>query len=136
MQRLGQPLVMAEVLAGILLGPSLFGWLSPDAMAAIFPPTSLGALGLLSQIGLVLFMFLVGLDLDPQMIRERTRATVMISHTSIVFPFALGAGAAYVLYDRLAPPGIDLMPFMLFLGISMSVTAFPVLARILVEKIC
>lgn len=133
MRRLGQPLVMAEVLAGIILGPSLFGWLAPDTMATIFPAASLGPLGLLSQVGLVLFMFLVGAELDPQVLRERTSAMILISHTSIVIPFGLGAGAAFFLYDSLAPPGIPFLAFTLFLGVSMSVTAFPVLARILTE---
>ena len=86
MRWLGQPLVIAEMVAGIALGPSLFGLLFPTAFGALFPPASIGTLKTLSQLGLVLFMFLVGVELDPKLLRGRQRASVMISHTSIVFP--------------------------------------------------
>ncbi len=131
---LGQPLVIAEMVAGILLGPSLFGWLMPEASATLFPASSMPVLKMLSQLGLVLFMFLVGIELDPKLLRGRERASVFISHSSIVLPFALGFGAAYLLYDSHAPQGVAFLPFALFFGISMSVTAFPVLARILTER--
>lgn len=131
---LGQPLVIAEMLAGIALGPSLFGALFPGASAALFPAPSLATLKTLSQLGLVLFMFLVGLELDPKLLRGRQRASVMISHSSIVLPFVLGAGAAWWLYAAYAPKGVAFLPFALFLGTAMSVTAFPVLARILDER--
>ncbi|MDF3069816.1 MAG: putative cation transporter/universal stress family protein [Polyangiaceae bacterium] len=131
---LGQPLVIAEMVAGIVLGPSLFGWLLPQASAALFPASSMPVLKMLSQLGLVLFMFLVGVELDPKLLRGRERASVIISHSSIVAPFALGLLAAFWLHEGYAPPGVAFLPFALFIGISMSVTAFPVLARILTER--
>lgn len=131
---LRQPLVIAEIVAGILLGPSLLGWLWPEAMARLFPVESLSTLELLSQVGLVLFMFLVGLELDPQLLKDRTKASVAISHTSIVVPFALGAGLSWWLHDSYAPPHVPLLPFLSFFGVALSVTAFPVLARILSER--
>jgi Kef-type K+ transport system membrane component KefB len=134
MRWLGQPMVIAEMIAGIALGPSLFGLLWPGAFNALFPAATLGTLKTLSQLGLVLFMFLVGVELDPKLLRGRQRASVMISHTSIVLPFLLGAGAAYWLHDSYAPKGVAFLPFALFLGTAMSVTAFPVLARILNER--
>jgi Kef-type K+ transport system membrane component KefB/nucleotide-binding universal stress UspA family protein len=131
---LGQPLVVAEVLAGIVLGPSLLGWLWPDAMAALFPSPSLSSLKMLSQVGLVLFMFLIGLEIDPKLLKGRTRSSIAISQTSILVPFALGAGAAWWLHDTYSSPDVPLGSFLLFLGAAMSVTAFPVLARILSER--
>lgn len=131
---LGQPLVIAEVVAGILLGPSLLGWLLPGVEATIFPKSSMAGLGLASQVGLILFMFLIGLELDPKLLRGRGRASVVISHSSIVVPFSLGAVLALKLYESFAPPGVRMTPFLLFIGAAMSITAFPVLARILVER--
>ncbi|HZI05526.1 MAG TPA: cation:proton antiporter, partial [Archangium sp.] len=131
---LGQPLVIAEVLAGILLGPSLLGWLAPGAMEWIFPASSMPVLKMLSQVGLILFMFLIGLELDPKMLKGRGHASVVISHTSIIVPFALGAGAALWLYPRLSEPSVPFSSFVLFMGVAMSITAFPVLARILTER--
>lgn len=133
-QKLGQPLVIAEVVAGILLGPSLLGLVAPEAMHALFPATSLDVLKMLSQFGLVLFMFLIGLELDPNLLKGRTHSSIAISHTSILVPFLLGAGAAYWLHPTHAPDGVSLLAFMLFFGAAMSVTAFPVLARILSER--
>jgi Kef-type K+ transport system membrane component KefB/nucleotide-binding universal stress UspA family protein len=131
---LQQPLVVAEVLAGIMLGPSVLGLVWPDAMNALFPPSSFSVLKMLSQIGLVLFMFFVGLELDPKLLKGRTHSSIAISHTSIVVPFGLGALAAWWLYDGYAPDGVSFVSFMLFIGAAMSVTAFPVLARILSER--
>ncbi|MCP3141924.1 cation:proton antiporter domain-containing protein [Pyxidicoccus xibeiensis] len=131
---LGQPLVIAEVVAGILLGPSLLGWLAPDAMQALFPDSSLPVLKMLSQVGLILFMFLIGLELDPKLLKGRGHSSVAISHTSIIVPFALGSVAALWLYPRLSEPSVPFSSFVLFMGVAMSVTAFPVLARILSER--
>lgn len=132
--RLGQPAVVGEMLAGILLGPSLFGWLFPDVQAWIFPADSLGALRMLSQVGVILFMFVVGVDLDVAHLREKADAAVLVSHVSIICPFLLGSAAALAIYGHLAPAGIPFAPFALFLGVSMSITAFPVLARIIEER--
>jgi Kef-type K+ transport system membrane component KefB len=132
-RRLGQPAVIAEIAAGIALGPSLLGWLWPEATAALFPRGSLPGLELLSQLGLVLFMFLVGLELDPKLLRGRTQASVVISHSSIIVPFALGLALGRWLYPTYAPAHVPLLAFMSFIGVALSVTAFPVLARILAE---
>lgn len=134
MRRVGQPLVIAEVLGGILLGPSLLGWVWPEGMAALFPASSLPALSLISQVGLILFMFLVGLELDSSYLRGKARASVAISQVSIFFPFILGVGVAGWLYPNYAPVNVSFLPFALFMGIAMSITAFPVLVRILTEN--
>jgi Kef-type K+ transport system membrane component KefB/nucleotide-binding universal stress UspA family protein len=134
MRRLDQPLVIAEVIAGIALGPSVFGALWPEGMTTLFPQPSFELLKMLSQIGLVLYMFLVGLELDPKLLRGRTHTSILISHTSIVVPFSLGAATGLWMYDSYAAHGVGTTGFVLFLGISMSVTAFPVLARILSER--
>jgi Kef-type K+ transport system membrane component KefB len=130
----GQPLVIAEMVAGILLGPSLFGLLWPQGFHALFPPTSLPVLHLLSQLGLVLFMFMVGLEFDARLLGSQKRASVLISHASIVVPFLLGVGMAYLLRDSYKASSVPFLPFALFCGCSLSVTAFPVLARILGER--
>jgi Kef-type K+ transport system membrane component KefB len=137
--RLGQPRVIGEIFAGIALGPSLLGSIAPSASRALFPPEQLVPLAALSQLGVLLFMFTVGLRLDRDALRGRVRAAVAVSHASIVIPFALGAALAPWLYPRLAGEGlgnagVGLLPFTLFLGAAMSVTAFPVLARILTER--
>lgn len=133
-RKIHQPLVIAEVVAGILLGPSLLGLVAPDVKAALFPAASLGILGMLSQVGLILFMFLVGLEMDLGLLRGRGRASVLISHTSIVVPFALGTLLALYIYPTLMPAGVAFSSFTLFMGAAMSITAFPVLARILTER--
>ncbi|HRI72293.1 MAG TPA: cation:proton antiporter, partial [Polyangium sp.] len=134
LRRIGQPMVIAEIAAGICLGPSLLGWLAPGAMDTVFPRTSMSILSMLSQVGLVLFMFLIGLELDPKLLKNRGRTSIVISHTSIVVPFALGCLAASWLRSRLSEPDVPFSSFALFMGVAMSITAFPVLARILAER--
>jgi Kef-type K+ transport system membrane component KefB len=131
---IGQPKVVGEMVAGIMLGPSLLGWLAPSVSAALFPAASLGFLNALSQIGLLFFMFLVGLELDARLIRGRGHAVLVSSHASIVAPFFLGAAFALYLYPRLSDDSVTFTGFALFMGAAMSVTAFPVLARILQER--
>ena len=132
--RFGQPSVVGEVVAGILLGPSLLGWFWPEAFDFIFPKESLGVLRLLSQIGVCLFMFVVGLELEVSHLRQKAQAAILVSHVGILFPYFLGVVAALFLYSNHAAPGTAFTPFALFMGIAMSITAFPVLARILRER--
>ena len=131
---LRQPQVVGEMLAGILLGPSLLGLVAPHIYSQLFPTGSLRFLNALSQIGLLLFMFLVGLELDLRLLRGRGHAAVLTSHASITAPMFLGSALALVLYPRLAERGVSFVAFSLFLGAAMGVTAFPVLARILSER--
>lgn len=133
-RRIRQPMVIAEVVAGIALGPSLLGWLAPDVSRTIFPAEGMPTLSLLSQFGLVLFMFFVGLEFDRGLLRGRGSAAIVISLAGIVVPFALGVCLAQYLHTELAPPGVPIFSFALFMGAAMSITAFPVLARILVER--
>lgn len=133
-RRLGQPAVMGEILAGILLGPSLLGLVAPEALAFLFPPASLPTLSVLAQVGVLLFMFVVGLEVDLSKQARQVRAAIVVSHAGIVLPFLLGIGVALLGYRELAAPGVPFTGFALFLGIAMSVTAFPVLARILKER--
>jgi len=133
-RRIGQPPVMGEMVAGITLGPSLLGWLSPQTMTFLFPTTSMTTLGVFSQVGVVLFMFIVGMELDLEHLKERASSAIMVSHASIVVPFLLGSGLALALYPTLAAPNTEFLPFALFMGIAMSITAFPVLARILKDR--
>ena len=134
MGRLGQPQVVGEMAAGIMLGPSLLGAVAPGLSEALFPAASLGFLNALSQVGIVLFMFVVGYELDHALLRERGHSAVLTSHASITAPFLLGTALALPLFPWLAGAGVDFAPFALFLGAAMSVTAFPVLARILTER--
>jgi Kef-type K+ transport system membrane component KefB len=131
--RLGQPQVMGEVLAGILLGPTLLGAIAPEVKDYLFPPDIVPLIGAAAQIGLAFYLFLVGMELDPKIIRDRIGQAALISNTSVAFPLALGFLAAIPIYSLLSPD-VDYLPFALFMGVSMSVTAFPVLARILIEK--
>ena len=133
-KKIKQPQVIGEMVAGILLGPSLLGWAAPGLSAALFPAASLGYLSALSQVGLVLFMFLVGISLNPKELHEHGHAAVLTSHVSIVTPFCLGSALALLLYPRLSTGGVSFMSFALFMGAAMSITAFPVLARILAER--
>lgn len=133
-QPLGQPVVVGEMIAGILLGPSLMGWLFPGFFNLIFPPPSLGTLRMLSQIGVCLFMFVIGMELDISHLKEKAHTAVVVSQVSILFPYLLGVVSALYLYPSQAPAGTGFLAFALFIGISMSITAFPVLARILEER--
>jgi Kef-type K+ transport system membrane component KefB len=130
---LGQPLVVAEILTGIALGPSLLGVVRPEWLEALFPASGLPALNALSQVGLVLFMFTVGLELDIDLLRRRGRDTALVSAACIVLPFSMGFVFGWVTHGRFAPAGVGVVPFALFIGASLAVTAFPVLARILGE---
>lgn len=129
----GQPEVVGEMIAGILLGPSLLGRISPGAMNALFPTTSLGPLYELSQLGLVLFMFLVGLDVRPGSARGSATTVVFTSQASIAAPFLCGGILAWILYPDLGS-GASRLAFVLFMGAAMSITAFPALARILADR--
>ena len=133
-RKIGQPSVIGEMVAGILLGPSLLGLVAPGVHQLLFPASSMSALRLLSQIGVVLFMFVVGIELDVQHLRQKAHAAVVVSHASIIVPFFLGSASALFLYRSLAPSGIGFSAFALFIGVAMSITAFPVLARILEER--
>ena len=136
-QRLRQPAVVGEILAGIALGPSLLGALPGDPSSFIFPTDVRPFLRVLAQLGLIIFMFIVGLELDVTLIRGKERAAATISLASVVLPFAMGVGLAVWLHQThgvVAGKKVDLLPFALFIGASMSVTAFPVLARILTER--
>src|SRR5262249_17963567 len=128
---LRQPPVIGEVLAGILLGPSLLG---AEVSAWILPPSVAPYLGVVAQLGVILYMFLVGLDLNPALLRARTHATIAVSHASIVLPFTLGAAVSLVLYPVLAHQGVPFTSFALFMGVALAITAFPVLARILRDR--
>lgn len=132
--RLGQPAVIGEILAGILLGPSLLGWLWPEGFHFIFPKESMGSLKLLSQIGVCLFMFVVGLELDLGHLRQKAQVALVVSHSSIMIPYMLGVTLALFLYTNYAGAGTSFVAFALFMGIAMSITAFPVLARILKDR--
>lgn len=133
-QKIGQPTVIGEIIAGIVLGPSLIGLYFPEFSNALFPVKSLGNLQFLSQIGLILFMFMVGMELDLKTLKNRAHEAVVISHASIIIPFALGMGLAFYIYQSFAPTNVQFLSFGLFIGIAMSITAFPVLARIVHER--
>jgi Kef-type K+ transport system membrane component KefB len=133
-RKAGQPAVIGEMLAGILLGPSLIGWLWPDVFNFIFPPASLGTLRMLSQIGVCLFMFVVGMELDMAELKQLAHTAVLVSKVSILFPYLLGVGVSLLLFPTLGVAHTTFLAFALFLGISMSITAFPVLARILEDR--
>ncbi len=133
-KKIGQPTVIGEIIAGIVLGPSLVGMYFPEFSAALFPEASLGNLKFLSQIGLILFMFVIGMELDVKVLKNKASEAIVISHASIVIPFAMGIGLSYFVYNQFAPEGVEFLSFSLFMGIAMSITAFPVLARIVQER--
>ncbi len=132
--RLHQPAVIGEVIGGILLGPSLLGRIAPEAMQYLMPSSVAGILGIIAQLGVILYMFLVGLELNLKELAKSGHATLAISHASIIAPFLLGSLLALHLHADMAPAGVSFTVFALFLGVSMSVTAFPVLARILTDR--
>jgi Kef-type K+ transport system membrane component KefB len=133
-KKIGQPTVIGEMIAGIVLGPSLVGMYFPEFSHTLFPKESMGNLQIMSQIGLILFMFIVGMELDLKVLKNKAHDAVVISHASIIFPFALGMGLSYYIYTQFAPQNVQFLAFSLFLGIAMSITAFPVLARIVQER--
>ena len=131
---LRQPPVIGEIVAGLVLGPSVLGAISPGAAEMLLPAAAAPFLGIISKVGVVLFMFLVGLELDPKLLRGNGHATLAISHASIVAPFLLGATLALGLYPLYSSSAVSFTVFSLFIGVSLSVTAFPVLARILTDQ--
>jgi Kef-type K+ transport system membrane component KefB len=132
--KIHQPRVVGEMFAGIMLGPSLLGWIAPDLSAFLFPPSSLGYLNALSQVGVVVFMFLVGMGINLKELKSQGHAAILTSHLSITLPFVLAACLAIYLYPRLSDNSVPFSSFALFMGAAMSITAFPVLARILTER--
>jgi len=133
-KKIKQPTVIGEIAAGIFLGPSFVGMYYPEFSGFLFPAKSLGNLQFLSQIGLILFMFVIGMELDLKVLKNKAQEAVVVSHASIIFPFALGIGLAFVIYEKFAPAEINFLSFSLFTGIALSITAFPVLARIVQER--
>ncbi|HLO83555.1 MAG TPA: cation:proton antiporter [Nostocaceae cyanobacterium] len=129
-----QPLVIGEIVAGIMLGPSLFGFLAPDLAATLFPAETLPFLNVLSQVGLIFFMFLIGLELNPKYLSGQLEIAILTSHVSILAPFSLGTILALLLYPLVSNASVSFTAFALFLGAAMSITAFPVLARIITEN--
>lgn len=133
-RKIGQPMVIGEIIAGILLGPSLLGLYFPEISALVFPASSLDNLHFISQIGLVLFMFTVGLELDLSVLKTKAKDAIVIGNASVIFPFIAGILLSVYLFPVFAANGVTFLSFALFFGISMSVTAFPVLARIARER--
>jgi Kef-type K+ transport system membrane component KefB len=148
-RRLGQPSVVGEIVAGLLLGPSLFGWLFPDVFAAVFRPALPGVepaladavlpkiFTVIAQFGLIFLLFLVGLEFEFDHVREHGRSAVLISISGILVPFVLGAALAQVIHPYLEPHpkagAVSLLGLTLFLGVALSITAIPVLGRIMME---
>jgi Kef-type K+ transport system membrane component KefB len=133
-RKLGQARVIGEIIGGILIGPSALGRIAPHASARLFPLGSLGAFEVLSNVGLILFLFLIGSELNYEHLGRQKRTTILAICMSIFLPFLMAAVVTPSLHVRFAPSSIGRIPFFLFLGISMSITAFPVLARILQER--
>jgi len=141
LRRIHQPAVIGEVIAGILLGPSVLGLFSPETMQRLIPDAAtdphrlvVSSLNSIAQLGVVLYMFIVGLELNLRKVGQQAKAAIAISHASIVFPFVLGAGMALWLYPILSSREVPFTSFALFLGVAMSITAFPILARILTDQ--
>jgi Kef-type K+ transport system membrane component KefB/nucleotide-binding universal stress UspA family protein len=133
-RQFNQPLVIGEIIAGILLGPSFLGWLAPGLTDVLFPAETAPYLNVLSQVGLIFFMFLIGLELDPKYLKGQLEVAILTSHVSILTPFALGSILAVLLYPLVSYANVNFTAFALFLGAAMSITAFPVLARIITEN--
>ncbi|HEX6163522.1 MAG TPA: cation:proton antiporter [Vicinamibacterales bacterium] len=133
-KKFNQPAVIGEVIGGIMLGPSLLGRIAPEAQVFVLRPDAAPFLSVIAQIGVILYMFLVGLELDLGLLRTSVAKTVAISLSAIVVPCAIGVVLALALYDSLAPAGIDRTSFVIFIGVALSITAFPVLARILQDR--
>lgn len=131
---IGQPPVIGEILAGILLGPSLLGWLAPGLQHQLLPAAALPVTSALGTLGLLSFLFLIGLELDLHSLRTARRAVIAVSLGSLIVPLALGAALATAMYPQMAPPGVGRLPFTLFIAVALSITAFPVLARILADR--
>jgi Kef-type K+ transport system membrane component KefB/nucleotide-binding universal stress UspA family protein len=129
-----QPLVIGEIVAGIMLGPSLFGWVAPNLAATLFPSETVPFLNVLSQVGLIFFMFLIGLELNPKYLTGNLKIAVLTYHVSILVPFLLGTLLALLLYPLVSNVSVSFTAFALFLGAAMSISAFPVLARIITEN--
>ena len=132
--KMQQPTVIGEIVAGIVLGPSVLGHLLPSVSSFLFPLDSLQNINMLSQFGLILFMFAIGMELNITEVRQKLKETILISHTSTIFPFFLGMVTAYFLYNKYAYESTPFLSFALFVSIALSITAFPVLARIIQEK--
>ena len=132
--RIGQPRVMGEVVAGISLGPTILGAVLPDLQGFLFPQDILPFIGVVANLGLIFYMFLVGLELDPAQLRGRVGQAAAISNASVALPMVLGVAVAVPVYSLVGPPDTEFLAFALYIGVAMSITAFPVLARILVER--
>jgi Kef-type K+ transport system membrane component KefB len=132
-RRFDQPPVIGEVIGGILLGPSLLGAVWPEAYQFLLPQEFRPVLGVVAELGVVLYMFLVGVEMNPDALRGQLKSTLVIAQVGMVVPFAMGAALALYLYPLLSPPAVPFSSFALFLGVAMAVTAFPVLARILAD---
>ncbi|MFR9166994.1 MAG: cation:proton antiporter [Dysgonomonas sp.] len=133
-KKIGQPTVVGEIIAGVVLGPSLLGLYFPEVSAFIFPESSLSNISLLSQIGLILFMFIVGLELDFKVLKNKANDAIVISHAGIIIPFTLGVILSYIVYNHFAYQHTSFLSFSLFMGVAMSIAAFPVMARIIHER--
>lgn len=134
MKKIGQPVVIGEILAGIILGPSVLGYFAPEITLHLFPKESLSNITILSQFGLILFMYTIGMELDIGIVKKKLQETILISHISMIVPFFLGILIAYYIYDNYAYSDTSFISFALFIGIAMCITAFPVLARIIQER--
>ncbi|HEY1117832.1 MAG TPA: cation:proton antiporter, partial [Acidimicrobiales bacterium] len=133
-RRFGQPQVVGEIVAGVILGPTVLGALWPAATDYVFNDDVMPFIEVFAQVGLVFFMFLVGAELDLRLIRGQGHAAALVSHASIIAPFLSGVALALVIFPNLGSAEGEFLPFALFMGASMSITAFPVLARILTER--